>query len=888
MQVLAKTLRSYTDATLIAVQIDDPPVSELRDGEIVSARELIGEDLGISAAIHARCALQCALLGPLMLRLIEWQTDALLYLSPGLRVTASLEAFFNALGSSEVALVPKHHCLNANCTWYGHAGTYTQKVIGFGSGPMARKLLAAWPRRFLARDGSDACRACASWIDSIPVRLPATAILSGQALIVDGSALAGVDPACALRGGALFIGDQQVPLVDLADINPDDIPALQSTSAFTPAGIVDAGLLEFLRLHATDLRAAGIDQAQREPQSYDRLADGLRLTQTIRTLVVEAVRERRLKYSPFEERGRRELYEYLLEPATSGSSAGLTRLHAAIWQRRDDLRAAYPHLEGPDGPGFAGWLCAYGCEQEGLTPELLPPIPDQAYRDADPNIQLQPQRFGANVVGFFNSELGIGEMARLLAAGFDETKIPFLPIQGRLRPPSRAREPFQTLAVDEAVFPLNVICINGDGVPVFAREAGRKFFSDRYNIAMWWWEVGPPPSSWDRAYEFIDEIWVGSRYVYDLIAPTAPVPVIRMPVPLADLRCADCTRSDLGLPERGFIFVCIYDYHSVVKRKNPSAVISAFRRAFESDCGVHLVLKSVNGELRPREHARVLMEAGDHPSIHVIDGYLSAPQKNSLLAACDCYVSLHRAEGFGLTMAEAMLLEKPVIATRFGGNVDFMNDTNSYLVNYTSTPVGEDAYPYAPDAEWAEPCVEHAAMLMRRIVERPEEARRKGAKAKSDLYRSNAPANAGAAMKARLERIHERHATAASLAPAYLSRLDVPSTRRRSDDETTATRRLGDFLKGRLVRGLLRHRTNEEALAGLREEAAELRCALEESDRRMRDVARGLGEQSGARHAEVLAELRSMQRSWRAGPSDTSGAGDGDGISEQHVDRRLK
>jgi glycosyltransferase involved in cell wall biosynthesis len=870
------------DIRLNAFQIDEPPVAEFPEAEVSPVGDLLGEELGILAAGHSTEALRCALLGPLTRRLIERWGEPLLYLSPRLRVTASLAAIVRALDGHEAALVARPQYLVSARSWSADrdAGTYSQDVIGFGSGEGARALANSWPAVFQARAGDGARGACAAWIESLPARLPQTVIIDGMDILADGRALAGAEPEYRMRADTPLLGSREVALVDLGDIDPDDPLSRLGASPLRANHENSAALAAFLRRHAADLRAAGVDQALQEHPSYEHLADGLRLTETIRSLVNQAVIEHRLIQSPFRERGRRELYEYLNEPASSGSSAGLTRLHLAIWSQRADLREAYPHLEGPDGPGFAGWLCVHGPEQEGLTQELLPPEPDHIDRDAAPSAQMQPQRFGVNLVGFFNSELGVGEMARLFANGLDEAQVPFLPVQGRLRPPSRAEQPFQTVSVDEATFPLNIICINGDGIPVFAREAGRSFFRDRYSIALWWWEVGAPPASWDPAYELVDEVWVGTRYVYDLIAPTAPTPVVQMPVPIEDIRRSSYPQLDLGLPEDGFVFLSLYDYNSVLKRKNPGAVIAAFRRAFEGVDGVHLVLKSVNGTMKPSEHARVLMEAGDQPTIRVIDGYLSRSETHSVLAACDCYVSLHRAEGFGLTLAEAMLLEKPVIATRFGGNVDFMSDKTAYLVDYTLTAVGDDAYPYSPNARWAEPSIDHAAALMRQVFEQQQEARSKGAQAREELLRSHSAARVAGALRARLELIHERELTHQRPNPARLSPLPLPSSPpsvHRSRPNSSKRRLWGPAR--RMTRAVLQRLDVGMEIAGLRDEteqlrgeAEQLRAALAQIDERLRGLVRGLDERSAFRYAELLSELRALRAGSRKARGSVSEA----------------
>src|SRR5213076_1122404 len=125
--------------------------------------------------------------------------------------------------------------------------------------------------------------------------------------------------------------------------------------------------------------------------------------------------------------------------------------------------------------------------------------------------------------------------------------------------------------------------------------------------------------------------------------------------------------------------------------------------------------------LRPLAEEELLWRAHGRQDVHIIDRSLSRGELDGLMAACDCYVSLHRSEGFGLTMAEAMYVGKPVIATGYSGNLDFMTPHNSYLVDYEVVAVGEGAAPYPAHAEWAEPSVEHAACLMRHVFEHREE-----------------------------------------------------------------------------------------------------------------------------------------------------------------------
>jgi glycosyltransferase involved in cell wall biosynthesis len=235
------------------------------------------------------------------------------------------------------------------------------------------------------------------------------------------------------------------------------------------------------------------------------------------------------------------------------------------------------------------------------------------------------------------------------------------------------------------------------------------------------------------------------------IGAVAPVPVIALPPPVqAPAESAAPLR--LGVPE-GFLFLFVFDYLSTIQRKNPQGLIEAFKLAFAPGEGPQLLIKTINGPLRPLAEEEVLWAAHGRSDIHLVDRSLSGAELAGVMAACDCYVSLHRSEGFGLTLAEAMAIGRPVIGTGYSGNVDFMNAENGYLVDYTIARVGPDCEIYPPEGEWAQPSVEHAAELMRRVHEHPEEAARLGARAREDIARMLSPRAAGAAMRRRLEQL---------------------------------------------------------------------------------------------------------------------------------------
>jgi glycosyltransferase involved in cell wall biosynthesis len=287
-------------------------------------------------------------------------------------------------------------------------------------------------------------------------------------------------------------------------------------------------------------------------------------------------------------------------------------------------------------------------------------------------------------------------------------------------------------------------------VPWFARRVGRRFFEGRYTIGLWHWEVEQFSTEFLNAFEFVDEVWMASEFSQRAVEKVAPCPVFAFPLPIVAPSPVDDLDVSSLIPTDRFVFLFVFDFLSVFERKNPVALVESFRSAFPPGEGPILVIKSINGDRRPEEWERLRAAAAGHPDIKLIDGYVSADRKRSMMSSCNCYVSLHRSEGFGITMAEAMSLGKPVIATAYSGNLEFMTTENSYLVPYTLIPIGAASEPYPAEARWAAPDLESAARLMREVYEDPEGARRKGTRARNDVLELHGP-------HARAEFIRQRY-----------------------------------------------------------------------------------------------------------------------------------
>jgi glycosyltransferase involved in cell wall biosynthesis/SAM-dependent methyltransferase len=366
-----------------------------------------------------------------------------------------------------------------------------------------------------------------------------------------------------------------------------------------------------------------------------------------------------------------------------------------------------------------------------------------------------PPSLGINVAGFLRGGLGLGQAARLYVAALRDAGVPVATTTVDVRMPEVSGAVAKTAVFDDLHsdedLPFNLVCVNAPELPGFVADVGEEFFEDRYTIGVWGWETDIVPASWDRAFLLVDEIWVYSSYVVELLSHAAPCPVVRMPLPIMP---PQATGSDLpmDLPD-GFTFLFLFDFYSTLARKNPIGLVEAFSQAFRPDEGPQLVIKSFNGDYKPDALARLRAAAGDRPDIHVIDQYVTEAERAVLMERCDCYVSLHRSEGFGLTLGEAMALGKPVIGTAYGGNVDFMTPANSYLVDHEMTTVGPEGENYPASGRWAEPDLAHAAALMREVWSDREGARRRGERAKADIAEGFSTAAVGELARERLRRL---------------------------------------------------------------------------------------------------------------------------------------
>lgn len=332
-----------------------------------------------------------------------------------------------------------------------------------------------------------------------------------------------------------------------------------------------------------------------------------------------------------------------------------------------------------------------------------------------------PASAGVNLIGYAQAEMGLGEALRNTARALEFAGIPFL--VRKLDVPLLNRQnnlSMQAYMADHCHYGINCIAINPDLLYRFPQWLPYAEWGRRYNVGYWFWELENFPKAWRYACHLVDEVWVNTDFVADAVRQVHPK-VYKVPFAVEfQAPNAELDRAYFDLPQDPFLFLFSYDFNSSSARKNPQAVIEAFRLAFtDQNESVTLVVKSINGEQNPEALAALKASLSGDPRIIWVDWYLTTEKMRALLNVSDAYVSLHRSEGLGLGLAESMYLGKPVIATNYSGNVEFMNDGNACMVPYRLVPVEPGAYPHYDGQRWAEPDTVAAAQWMQRLAREP-------------------------------------------------------------------------------------------------------------------------------------------------------------------------
>ena len=371
--------------------------------------------------------------------------------------------------------------------------------------------------------------------------------------------------------------------------------------------------------------------------------------------------------------------------------------------------------------------------------------------------KINSKKWGINFIGYARGELGLGQAMRAMVWSTQSASIPFMVRQLEVglknKKPNRSLEAYTKNRCQYAV---NLICINPDllyRLPIWVRHSE---WAKTYNVGYWFWELEKFPNAWQYARHIVDEIWVATEFIANAVQECGKK-VVKIPFPLEfDLPPDNLDKSYFGIDPSAFTFLFSFDFASTMERKNPQAVIKAFKQGFPIDNqDVLLVIKTSNSNHYP-ELRKVLDELINADCrISIRDEYLTEDEMRGLIRSADCYISLHRSEGLGLGLAEAMYLGKPTIATGYSGNTEFMNASNSILIPFDLVPVPAGAYPYGIGQKWADPDIAVAARIMQEMVIDKDLADQFGRNAAAYMKLHHSKEKTGLEIKKHLERIHK-------------------------------------------------------------------------------------------------------------------------------------
>lgn len=703
--------------------------------------------------------------------------NELCYLDPDIFFFSSAEAIWNELSNCSVLLTP--HILETNTQPSPfemqalQAGAYNLGFIGIRQSEETIKFLKWWQTRVKHFGGVDLHRGVfvdQKWIDLAPSLFSEVEISKNVGLNVaywniEHRPLSKKDP-------TLTILEHPLIFFHFSGYEPSHPERISKHSSSLLSDYPK--FRKLFEAYKAKLIAKGYLECRGWPYSHDYLREfPNKIPASARVLFRES------KFGTGEQK---QFISWLKE--RSPQAPMLSNLALSLHQENSVWQKRYPDILGKDQPRFAAWIKHYGSKQLHIPKEFLDcsnkkslasleagtvlfyrklvnslyrlgvgeeiesilgdrvisqarkflRVPDSSSHSSPNPVPIRTDKrylesshikhMGINIFGYLNENCGIGEAARnviraLRNSGISVSTIP-LDLDG------------QITKVPSELFGYNLFFVNADQMPVIYRGLDPEYTTDKYSIGFWHWELEKFPKQWIKSFDMLDELWVASSFIRDSLRSHTELPIHIIGNCVPKIKVDKVTPKDLGLPANSFIFLNVFDARSGIERKNPFGILEAYRKAgFAKSEKVSLVIKGSNLDEFPRERERLCREVMSLGGV-LLNGELSLEYKTQLFDVSDAYISLHRSEGFGLTIAEAMGIGMPVIATEYSGNCDYMNATNSFPVSYNFIPAS-DYGPLQQNANWAEPNIEEAAALLRLVTRGGTDIEIRSTKAARDI-----------------------------------------------------------------------------------------------------------------------------------------------------------
>ncbi len=763
----------------------------------------------------------------LLQHLLERSAGRVVYLDPDIQLFAPLSRIEELLGEANVVLTPHLTAPIDDGRMPDElavlrSGAYNLGFLALADGEPTRSFLAWWQDRIFDRcvvRVEQGLFVDQKWIDLVPGMVPGVRILTDPGYNV---AYWNLHERRVRLGERPEVNGRPLVFFHFSGIDlerPEVVSRHQDRYRLSELGDVAVLFDRYIGL----VKASGWAECAGWRYAFSSFDDGTPIPDAARDLYRTLGPGRRRFGDPF---AVADGFRAWLNLPYGAPPSGLSRLLHHLWTSRPDLQGAFPDPAGRDLEAFARWLEDYGVAEYELPRTFREPVAAalargsagrrlaRAVRRAVRGVYVsaaarrlkeavkgrlgadraaalkrlgrplavgEAARFetvgryrpaprelpaGVNVIGYLRTESGVGESARCLVRGLRAAGVSVslsdldLGVRSRREDHSVDGDPG---AADHAV---NLLVVNADQVEVVARHLGPERFAGHLNVGFWAWELEEFPDEWRPAFRYFDELWTHSRFCQDAFSSVSPVPVRRVPLPVVPQEGVAADRAEFGIDGDAFVVLTIFDFLSFFDRKNPLGLVEAFRRALADRKDAVLVVKTANSGFAPDRLAE-LERAAQGLNVRLLDRTFDRDAVWRLMACCDAYGSLHRAEGYGLTLLEAMALGKPVLATSYSGNTDFMNPANSLPVGYRLALVARDEGPYRQGRRWAEPDLDHAAELLRRLYEDREWGRRIGTAARETVATNHSPEAVAEPVRLRLASLLERRPRSPSRSLAW-------------------------------------------------------------------------------------------------------------------------
>jgi glycosyltransferase involved in cell wall biosynthesis len=673
--------------------------------------------------------------------------DNVLYFDPDIQLFSRLDQILQLLGDGASFVLTPHLCSPAEGDAFPDdigimlAGIYNLGFLGVHACDEAETILAWWGRRLeyqCISDQSGGIFVDQKFMDLVPGFAENARIVRDPTMNVAYWNLS--QRSLSKEGETWMVDSRPLAFYHFSGFHPETLDQLSKYTLAFRGQAISPALSQLIQQYAEQLHANRHGSIPAGLYAYGRFASGRRIPLIARKMF----RERQVVWAgdPFE------TYEaYLHAPMpgqwTGSSSAIVTNLMSYLHSQVPELQQQFDLSQPAGVTGYVEWYVRRGETYIDYS-ELIEPVAERLGRRSveimrRPPPQNSSEEADINVIGYLRAAMGLGEAGRLTLRTLTHAGLRARGLETSLNSNSkRTDRSCDHLLEQEANGRFQLFSINCDQLPQVLAHLRPVLRPDSYRIMAPFWELSNLPDAWLPAVDQVDEIWAPTRFIQAMLVKKVKKPVLRMPLALDFERPARVERSRFRLPEDRFLFFFAFDYFSFIERKNPMAVIKAFKRAFRTggERGrAQLVLKTMNVEEAPASGDALRAMLRDDPDVILIEDLLSRQNTLALVATCDAVVTLHRSEGLGLLVAEAMVLGKPVISTDYSATTELVTPITGWPVDFQLVPVQEGAYPFHEGQVWADVDIDHAAWQMRQVAGNPEIVQRKITAAKELIAR---------------------------------------------------------------------------------------------------------------------------------------------------------